>query len=74
MRYGDYFGKTFVQVVHYFPDDDVTNLGSCTLQSIEIDKRPDEEFRQGFMGLQHEGAKTNNSFPCLLPEKEWLVP
>ena len=28
----------------------VTNLGSWTLQAIEIDKRPDKKFRQGFIG------------------------
>lgn len=28
----------------------VTNLGSWTLQSIEIAKSPDEEFKQGFSG------------------------
>ena len=36
-------------------------------QSIEIDQRPDKKFRQGSVGplLQQEGARTNNSFPCL---------
>ena len=28
----------------------VTDLGSWTYQPTEIDKRPDEEFRQGFTG------------------------
>ena len=53
-------------------------LGLCTVslieirapglsQSIEIDQRPDKKFRQGSVGplLQQEGARTNNSFPCL---------
>lgn len=35
-------------------------------KSIEIGKRPDKIFRQGFLGvpLQQEGAKTGNRFPC----------
>ena len=28
----------------------VTDPGSCTLQPIQIDNRPDEKFRQGFTG------------------------
>ena len=37
-------------------------------QSIEIDSRPDEKFRQGFMGalLQQRGERTNIRFPGLL--------
>ena len=31
-------------------DHFVTDQGSWTLQSIEIEKRPDEAFRQGFTG------------------------
>ena len=33
----------------------VINLGSWMLSSVEIDKRPDKKFRQGFMGTGREG-------------------
>lgn len=38
---------------------------------MEIDERPDEESGKAFLGLllQHQGGKSNNSFPGSLPEE-----
>lgn len=37
-----------------------TDLGSWTLQSTEIDKRPDKKFRQGFIGIHAAALGSSN--------------
>ena len=42
---------------------------------IEIGKRPDKKFGQGFIGTPSAiGVSENNRFPCLLPEGGERVP
>ena len=38
----------------------VTEPGSCTLQPIQIDNRPDEKFRQGFTGAPATAKRSEN--------------
>ena len=51
---------------------DVTDLGLCTFQSIEVDKRPDMKFRQGFTeaGAAVQGSKNKKWLPLLAP---WIL-
>ena len=52
----------------------VTDPSPWTLQSIEIDKRSDDNFRQSFTGAGAtiQGVKMRNRFPGLLPEGSCL--
>ena len=44
-----------------------THRGSWKPKSIDIDKRPDRKFRQGFIGaLSATGSQTSDKLPCLL--------
>ena len=44
-----------------------THRGSWKPKSIDIDKRPERKFRQGFIGaLSATGSQTSDKFPCLL--------
>ena len=49
----------------------VNDLDYWTPYSIEIDKRPGEEFGQDFIGISpaRRASKTKNRFPCLLPSR-----
>ena len=48
-------------------DHCVINHGSWPPYSIEVDKRPEKKFRQGFTGAPaaEAGAKTGQQFPFL---------
>ena len=47
-----------------------TSPGPQTLSSLEIDKRPGENFRQGFTGTLAAagGSRTSNRCPCSFPK------
>ena len=70
-RFCGWIGEVWILFLYYQPCDIVTNPGSWTLYAAEIDKRPDEKFRQGFTGTRAiaRGRESSNRCPRSLPHK-----
>ena len=63
------------RVPHSFSESSGCVIWVLGLKSVEIDKRPDEKFRQGFTGAPAvaRGSENKQEVPLLAPRGRWGV-